>query len=102
MKAIIDMMAQRKNKTSKEVKRLLEINGDTINSKSIFDRLHISPNLDFEKIMEFEFDDDEFAETIPSLSAAVGPDGRISYSTNPLDLLLRNDMKKIKGPNLES
>ena len=61
MRAIINMMQDKNKETRREVKRLLEIKGDTRNSNSIFDRLHISPNLDFERIMHYEFDDEEFS-----------------------------------------
>ena len=86
------MITERQMNVAQETKRLLEIKGDKRNSNSIFDRLGISPNLDFERIMEYEFDDEEFANNIPSLSAFVTPDGFISSSTNPLDLLLRTDI----------
>lgn len=74
----VKMMFARKEETKKEIKWLLEIKGDTRNSGSIFDRLNISPNLDFERILEFEFDDEAFANSIPTVEAILTKDGRIA------------------------
>lgn len=80
-----------------DIKRFLEIKGDTKNSKSIFDRLNISPNLDFDRILEYEFDDDAFAATIPTVEAILTADGKIVTTQNPLDMLLKKDFaEKVK------
>lgn len=71
------------------MKRLLEIKGDKKNSGSIFDRLNISPNLDFERILAFEFDDDNFANTIPTVEAILTADGCIATTQNPLEMLMK-------------
>ena len=73
----------------KEVKRLLEIKGDTKNSESIYDWLNISPKLDFDRLLEYEFDDDVYAMTIPTVDAVLTADGHIALNRSPLDVILR-------------
>ena len=43
--------------------------------------------MDFERIMHYEFDDEAFAATIPTVEAILTPDGRIVTTQNPLDML---------------
>ena len=85
-------MMERRNNLKKVVKFLLEIKGDTKNSLSIFDRLSLSPKLDFEKILEYEFNDENFAATIPAVEAILLPNGHISSTKNPLEMLIKKGL----------
>lgn len=48
------MMKDKKEDKNDEIRRLLEINGNTKNSSSIFDRLNISPQIDLDALLEDE------------------------------------------------
>ena len=59
MKVIIDMWIAKQGKYQKEIRRLLTIKGDYMNCDSIFSRLGIRIDTDFDKILEDENLDEE-------------------------------------------
>ena len=91
---ILDIIRHKRLIVGAEIKRLLEIKGDKKNSGSIFDRLNISPNLDFERILAYEFDDEAFAATIPTVEAILTADGLICTTQNPLEMLMKKDFMR--------